>query len=82
MTNNSPLTTEQLAALKEVAEKAQKSDALASMRTLFSMKFNPTTCLELLKEIERLREIERESQALDKLTDRHLKSEVSEMLKL
>jgi hypothetical protein len=43
--------------------------------------FDPTTCADLVREVMRLREIEREQQALDKLTDRHIKSEISEALK-
>lgn len=99
------MTTEQLAALKEVAEKSGSlcvdaiADVLHFPRTAdddtrkcaeaqlqnvseFIAAFDPTTCLELLEEVERLRQIERSNQALDKLTDRHLKSEVSEVLKL
>jgi len=48
------LTPEQLAALKEVASQAHRSDALASTRTLFRVKFDPGKCLELLEEVERL----------------------------
>jgi hypothetical protein len=43
--------------------------------------FDPTTCLELLEEVERLREVERECLALDKLTDRVLKFDILEALK-
>jgi uncharacterized protein YjiS (DUF1127 family) len=86
------LTTEQLAALKEVAEryrrvhegflngKYERSD-LRSARTELDTTFDPTTCLELLEKVERLREVERECLALDKLTDRHLKFDIREALK-
>jgi hypothetical protein len=65
------LTPEQLAALKEVAEKTQDafpnvnwftiSDlrrskvALGTTCSEFIATFDPTTCLELLEEVERLR---------------------------
>jgi hypothetical protein len=111
------MTTEQLAALKEVAEKAQQQapeqrilmryehgggrmyverddpdndlrphrDLVADFYDEASREhyaaFDPTTCLELLGEVERLREVERESQALDRLTDRVLKFDITEALK-
>ena len=40
--------------------------------------FDPTTCAELVREVLRLREVEREQQALDVLTDRHLKFDLPE----
>jgi hypothetical protein len=54
------MTTEQLAALKEVAEKALNVGAAitswevtAAMEN-FKSAFRPATCLELLEEVERL----------------------------
>jgi hypothetical protein len=112
------MTTEQLAALKNIAEAAHKhtpgpyfvasddahdspdhkDSGLALVETgrsddwwvarlcewptaTFIAAFDPTTCLELLEEVERLREVERECLALDKLTDRHLKFDIREALK-
>jgi hypothetical protein len=52
------MTTEQLAALKEVAEqvKGPFQSALHEVmwREEFRQRFDPTTCLELLGEVERL----------------------------
>jgi hypothetical protein len=54
------MTTEQLAALKEVAEKASFTEHVegchdcAKITRQFRREFNPTTCLELLEEVERL----------------------------
>jgi hypothetical protein len=52
------MTTEQLAALKEVAEqvKGPFQSALHEVmwREEFHQRFTPTTCLELLEEVERL----------------------------
>jgi uncharacterized protein YjiS (DUF1127 family) len=81
------MTTEQLAALKEIAEKASITEHVegchdcAKITRQFRREFNPTTCLELLEEVERLREVERECLALDKLTDRVLKFDILEALK-
>jgi hypothetical protein len=47
------MTTKQLAALKEVAEKAVENYAAYGQR--FERKFQPATCLALLKEAERRR---------------------------
>jgi hypothetical protein len=63
------MTTEQIAALKEVAEKYrriregflndkyERSDVRAAKVELDAA-FDPATCLELLEEVERLTEIE------------------------
>jgi hypothetical protein len=57
------MTTEQLAALKEVATRATVTEHVegcsdcAKLTRQFRRKFNPKTCLELLEEVERLREI-------------------------
>jgi hypothetical protein len=55
------MTTEQLAALKEVAEKAKEEQVddcpdCQDIAKKFRNLFTPTTCLALLEEVERLRE--------------------------
>lgn len=64
------MTTEQLAALKEVAENRIRTERRNGPETTmayseflnaadtFREKFTATTCLELLEEVERLREVE------------------------
>jgi hypothetical protein len=53
------MTSEQLAALKEVAEEAIENYAAYGQK--FERKFQPATCLALLEEVERLT---RENQCL------------------
>jgi hypothetical protein len=86
------LTSEQVNTLKETAKRTMRvregclngrhaRDDDSVVQAEFHAAFDPTTCLELLEEVERLREVERESQALDRLTDRVLKFDITEALK-